>query len=159
MSERKMIYLDDAINALKAMALPLHQDPYCEDIWERDRTLDNAINVMRDLPPAQPMQTDKDFEKQIHAMFDHILDCKIEHPIFQDTVGELMKAVIQAHNNSAQPERKECEWIEIADDVFAPIVVCSRCSQTAIVSYGEYQRTRYCPYCGAEMKNGGDEKT
>jgi hypothetical protein len=55
-------------------------------------------------------------------------------------------------------EDDEGEWIEIADDDFAPIVVCSRCSQTAIVSYGEYQRTRYCPNCGFKMKNGGDEK-
>lgn len=59
---------------------------------------------------------------------------------------------------STQPEQKKGEWIEIPDDVFAPIVVCSRCGQTAIVSYGEYQRTRYCPYCGIKMKNGGDEK-
>lgn len=43
-----------AIDALKAMAVPLHLDMVCEDIWERDRTLDNAIDVMRGLPPAQP---------------------------------------------------------------------------------------------------------
>jgi hypothetical protein len=57
MCDRKMIYLDDAINALKAMALPLSKDPGCEDIWERDRTLDNAIVVMRGLPSAQPEAT------------------------------------------------------------------------------------------------------
>lgn len=43
----------------------------------------------------------QDFEKQIHAMFDHIWDCEIEHPVFQDTVGDLMKAVIQAYHNTA----------------------------------------------------------
>lgn len=47
-----------------------------------------------------------DFEKQIHAMFDHIWDCEIDHPVFQDTVGELMGAVIQCYKSlpSAQPE-------------------------------------------------------
>ena len=30
-------------------------------------------------------------------MFDHIWDCEIDHPVFQDTVGDLMKAVIQAY--------------------------------------------------------------
>ena len=40
-----------------------------------------------------------DFEKQIHAMFDHIWDCDINHPIFEDTVGELMNAVIQCYNS------------------------------------------------------------
>jgi hypothetical protein len=72
-----------------------------------------VIEHLEQMPPAQPMQTDKDFEKQIHAMFDHIWDCEIEHPIFQDTVGDLMKAVIQAHNNSAQQEIircKDCRW-------------------------------------------------
>ena len=38
-----------------------------------------------------------DFEKELHAMFDHIWDCEIDHPVFQDTVGDLMKAVIQAY--------------------------------------------------------------
>ena len=38
-----------------------------------------------------------DFEKELHAMFDNIWDCEIDHPLFQDTVGELMEAVIQAH--------------------------------------------------------------
>ena len=42
-----------AINALKAMAAPRYKDPACEDMWERDRTLDNAIAIMRDLPSAQ----------------------------------------------------------------------------------------------------------
>lgn len=53
MNERKMIYLDDAIDALKALAVPRHLDSECEDIWERDRTLDNAIDVLRGLPPVQ----------------------------------------------------------------------------------------------------------
>ncbi len=43
-----------AIDALKAKAVPLYKDPGCNDIWERDRTLDNAIDVIRGLPSAQP---------------------------------------------------------------------------------------------------------
>ena len=43
-----------AIEALKGMAVPLYKDPACEDIWERDRTLDNAIDAIRGLPSAQP---------------------------------------------------------------------------------------------------------
>ena len=43
-----------AIDALKAKAVPLYKDPGCSDIWERDRTLDNAIDVIRGLPSAQP---------------------------------------------------------------------------------------------------------
>lgn len=45
-----------AIDALKGMAVPLYKDPACEDIWERDRTLDNAIDAIRGLPSAQPEQ-------------------------------------------------------------------------------------------------------
>lgn len=40
-----------------------------------------------------------EFEQKIHNMFDHIWDCEIEHPFFQDTVGELMQAVIQCYQN------------------------------------------------------------
>ena len=40
------------------------------------------------------------FEKMLHEMFDHIWDCEIDHPIFQDTVGDLMRAVIEAHKRA-----------------------------------------------------------
>lgn len=40
------------------------------------------------------------FEKMLHDMFDSIWDCEIDHPLFQDTVGELMKAVIEAHKKA-----------------------------------------------------------
>ena len=40
------------------------------------------------------------FEKMLHEMFDHIWDCEIDHPLFQDTVGDLMKAVIEAHKRA-----------------------------------------------------------
>lgn len=43
-----------AIDVLKGMAVPLYKDSACEDIWERDRTLDNAIDAIRGLPSAQP---------------------------------------------------------------------------------------------------------
>lgn len=39
------------------------------------------------------------FEELLHKMFDHIWNCEINHPFFQDTVGDLMKAVMQAYNN------------------------------------------------------------
>lgn len=50
-----------------------------------------------------------DFEKQIHSMFDHIWDCDINHPVFEDTVGDLMEAVIQCYRNltSAAVMQKE----------------------------------------------------
>jgi len=38
-----------------------------------------------------------DFEKMLRGMFSSIWDCEIDHPLWQDTVGEIMTAVIQAH--------------------------------------------------------------
>ena len=55
-----------------------------------------------------------EFEKQLHDMFDHIWDCKIDHPVFQDTVGDLMSAVIQAHYNS-ELEEKPCDGCQEFD--------------------------------------------
>lgn len=42
-----------AIDALKAIAVPRYKDPDCEDVWERDRTLDRAIDVVHGLPAAE----------------------------------------------------------------------------------------------------------
>ena len=38
-----------------------------------------------------------EFEQMLRAMFSSIWDCEIDHPIFCDTVGELMGAVIKAY--------------------------------------------------------------
>ncbi len=101
-----------------------------------------------------------DFEKQIHNMFDHIWDCDINHPIFDDTVGELMNAVIQCYNNlpSAEPERHG-RWInydsdsEIYDDI-----KCSNCGRRFTVDSERHydigfvvSDLQYCPNCGARM--------
>lgn len=74
--------------------------------------IESYISDMKELPSAQPDITDINvgsFESKIHAMFDHIWDCEIDHPVFQDTVGELMDAVIRCYNRlpSAQPEKMQ----------------------------------------------------
>lgn len=42
-----------AIDALTGLAVPRYRDPECEDMWERDRTINRAIDVMRNLPSVQ----------------------------------------------------------------------------------------------------------
>lgn len=44
-------------------------------------------------------KTSNTFEEDLHKMFSSIWDCEIDHPMFQDTVGELMEAVIQCYKN------------------------------------------------------------
>ena len=39
------------------------------------------------------------FEEKIRGMFDSIWDCEIDHPMYQDTVGELMGEVIALWDN------------------------------------------------------------
>ena len=93
-------YLD---NVLHPLVSPEHWNVYSE-----------LHDMISSLPSAQPAPCDdavsrrnlsSEFEHEIHAMFDHIWDCEIEHPMFQDTVGELMEAVFQCYHNlpSAQP--------------------------------------------------------
>ena len=44
-------------------------------------------------------QKENEFIKGIYNMFDSIWDCEIEHPVFEDTVGELMEAVIELYKS------------------------------------------------------------
>ena len=76
-----------------------------------------------------------DFEKQIHAMFDHIWDCEIDHPVFQDTVGELMGAVIQCYKSlpSAQSDVKPIGYRDCANAML-------RMWMDNVVTDGEYNR-------------------
>ena len=47
-----------------------------------------------------------EFEKGLHDMFSTIWDCEIDHPAWQDTVGDLMQAVIQLHESMEPPDRQ-----------------------------------------------------
>lgn len=43
-----------------------------------------------------------EFQKNLFEMFSSIWDCEIDHPAFQDTVGELMNAVIQLYKKAVK---------------------------------------------------------
>lgn len=83
---------DDAADAIEALEKQI-------DSIENEKTNLEAdiINLEIALDKANTQLPKRgDFEKQLHSMFDHIWDCEIDHPMFQDTVGELMEAVLQA---------------------------------------------------------------
>ena len=43
-----------------------------------------------------------EFQKNLFEMFSSIWDCGIDHSVFQDTVGELMNAVIQLYKKAVK---------------------------------------------------------
>lgn len=73
---------------------------------------------------------------------------------WHDTVT--MERMIEHFNNlpSAQPERKTGRWVldrlETTSGCFYGV---RRCSECGMIGGG----TRYCPYCGTDMKGGNDE--
>ena len=98
-----------------------------------------------------------DFEKKIHDMFDHIWDCEINHPIFRDTVGELMTAVIKCYE-LVTSEQKTGRWLT-SDDMFET-GICPYCGWDSgePVRYAR-ENFNYCPKCGEKMAVSGEEKT
>ena len=48
---------------------------------------------------------------------------------------------------SARPEQKKGKWIDTRD--YCGEFMCSNCHETNINNF-----YKYCPYCGAEMKEG-----
>ena len=79
------------------------------------------------------------FEEGIHQMFDHIWDCEIDHPIFQDTVGELMQAVFQAYDSI-----KPMKWIPCSErlpEAGVSVIVTSKGGYvyTSNIAHGEWE--------------------
>ena len=70
---------------------------------------ENSVERWKDMYLTKHEPKRGEFEKSLHEMFDSIWDCDINHPIFQDTVGELMEAVLQAYDtvNRAKMEVQE----------------------------------------------------
>lgn len=88
---------------------------------------------------------DKSFEQMLHDMFDHIWNYRIEHPIFEDTVGDLMGAVIEAHDH-IHPKGK---WIEEAKLQFGiHSYQCSHCGHAVT----DINPPNFCEKCGCDMR-------
>lgn len=133
LTERKLVYLDEAIDAVcMEWCNVKHQD--CKHPFDDEKDdyywcdgCETVLRTLPDLPSAQPEpKSRQQFEKSLYDMFDHIWDVEIDHPVFQDTVGELMEAVLQAFDN-AQPEIIRCKnCIHLGHAYMMPCKNCRR---------------------------------
>ncbi len=87
------IYLQEAIDAVHK-----NYDAIL-DFKSDGQTISSSIeDILSELPSAR--LTREEFENELQDMFGHIWGCEIDHPIFQDTVGDIMEAVISlVYNN------------------------------------------------------------
>lgn len=101
-SGKKVIEHLEQMPSARPEPIKINIEDFNKEDWERLKKEwgNTPITV---LPSAQPERKTEDFEKGLHDMFDHIWNCEIEHPMFQDTVGELMQAVIQLYRRVVQP--------------------------------------------------------
>ena len=60
-----------------------------------------------------------EFEQMLRAKFSSIWDCDINHPMFCDTVGELMDTVIQAYEKCIPKSYVEVRKEETIDDLIS----------------------------------------
>lgn len=72
---------------------------------------------------------------------------------------KLWKAAYERGKRDAQPERKTGKWIKPTDMMppeYAGIYRCSECDEIAMRDWKRHCQTltKYCPYCGAKMKEG-----
>ena len=68
-------------------------------------------------------------------------------------IGGDLAEITLAELPSAQPERKKGQWVEDVayyDEEGCPCIV-TRCDQCGEPGFG-----RYCPYCGADMREEND---
>ena len=77
--------------------------PFCgtRADWER---FDAGLSMLK---KQKQIKSPDEFKSLLLGMFDSIWDVEIDHPVFQDTVGELMEGVLQAY-------RQAVEWNESA---------------------------------------------
>lgn len=132
MDERKMIYLDDAIDAFE----PDHsQDWYTPYIIEK----------LESLPSAQPE----------HPLLKIIQDFK-EMTGCEDVLVVQKDAMKAWDENGVaytmQPEQKKGEWLYSRTEMAGVgFFICSACGED------EYSATDFCPNCGADMRGDQDE--
>ena len=65
-----------------------------------DRMKADALALLKE----QEVMSPNEFKNELLKMFSSIWDCEIDHSIFQDTVGELMSAVMQLYTQAVKWE-------------------------------------------------------
>ncbi len=65
-----------------------------------EETIRNALELLKE----QEVMSLDEFKNELSKMFSSIWDCEIDHPVFQDTVGELMSAVMQLYARAVKLE-------------------------------------------------------
>lgn len=112
--------------------------------------------MVRDIPSAQPTQTNAD-STQINT-----LDCVSRKSVIDAIMGQYPDAhypqwyvKIIEKLPSAQPERKRGRWIEKENSPF----YCSVCGTYQYSASWEIKNKEYnfCPRCGADMRGESDE--
>lgn len=105
--DKAMAIAADAIEALQAEIRESmqtcaecgdEQEQKVKELQARLGEAENSVERWKDMYFTKHEPKRGEFEKSLHEMFDSIWDCDINHPIFQDTVGELMEAVLQAYD-------------------------------------------------------------
>jgi hypothetical protein len=73
----------------------------CDLVQDRDWLLsvyDDALALLKE----QEIMSPDEFKEKIWGMFSSIWDCEIDHPVFQDTVSELMDAVVALYRTAVK---------------------------------------------------------
>ena len=119
---------------------------YCQsDIWLDRKT---GKEVKGDVWKNHSMSK----EKQIDAVYELISKY---HEAWKHGEGDWKRGLAERIVDEEYQKQSEGEWIT-KDLGFTDIYVCSSCNKS--VDF-KFQRTLYCPNCGAKMKGGeGDGK-
>lgn len=100
MSDREMVI--KGLECCMSERICASKCPYkgqCDDGgYYYSKAIEDAIALLKE---REIMSPDK-FKEKIVGMFSSIWDCEIDHPVFQDKVGELMLAVVQLYTQAVK---------------------------------------------------------
>ena len=72
--------------------------------YNSDCSCDGVCNFVLSLLKEQEPMSPEEFKNGLLNMFSSIWDSEIDHPVFQDTVGDLMSGVIQLYKEAVKLE-------------------------------------------------------
>jgi hypothetical protein len=150
MTSKDLIYRQQAIDEFNC----------CELTPDGGIDANHAIDVLKQLPSAQPETHDKHTETHAcdlisrQAAIDAIDNAndglaKDDYTYGVQSGMEKAKYVIE-ELSSAEPQRKKGQWILVSDG-YTDCVKCDKCGEVFDVE------KNFCPNCGADMRGEQDE--
>lgn len=127
---------------LRMVIATMQKGKTMDDLINRQQAIDAVHKYFNELLNKQPYETDADGD-EVYTDMNSV-----------NAILQLNKEISKVVKRLPSAQRTG-EWI--AEEEYGDLCVCDQCGEPCATYVMDKPRDRYCKWCGADMRNNGDD--